>query len=59
MRDGMFPSLKIALAIEDFTEGRVTARDIFKECTEIKEKKGKTKPLKSSKKQIQKPPKTV
>ena len=57
MREGMLPSLKITLSIEDFTENRVTARDIYNECMEIKQKKEKAKPEKLTKKQTPKPPK--
>lgn len=39
VRDGMFPSLSIAIRIEDFTEGRVTPRDIYNECLLIKQQK--------------------
>lgn len=38
IRDGNLPSLAIALKIEDFTEGKVTCRDIYNECMLIKEK---------------------
>jgi DNA-binding XRE family transcriptional regulator len=41
IRDGNLPSLAIALKIEDFTEGAVTCRDIYKECMLIKEQKEK------------------
>jgi hypothetical protein len=37
IRDGRFPSLTVALKIEDFTEGKVTPRDIYNECISIKE----------------------
>ena len=38
IRDGMLPSLAIALKIEDFTEGKVTPREIYNECLLIKKK---------------------
>ncbi len=41
IRHGVVPSLTIALRIEDFTEGKVTCRDIFQECMSIKEKNKK------------------
>jgi hypothetical protein len=39
MHHGTLPSLQIALRIEDFTDGKVTPRDIYNECIELKEKK--------------------
>lgn len=42
VRDGVLPSLAIALKIEDFTEGRVTPREIYNECLSIKEKHKKS-----------------
>ena len=39
MHLGQLPSLQTAIRIEDFTEGKVTTRDIYNECIELKEKK--------------------
>jgi hypothetical protein len=41
IRDGMMPSLSIAIRIEDFTDGKVTPRDIYNECMSIKQKNKK------------------
>jgi hypothetical protein len=41
IRDGHLPSLSIALKIEDFTEGKVTCRDIYNECLLVKQKNKK------------------
>ena len=37
IREGRIPSLTVAIKIEDFTEGKVTPRDIYEECLSIKE----------------------
>ena len=44
LRKGMLPSLAIALKIEDFTEGRVTPRDLYNECLYVKSRQRKPKP---------------
>ncbi len=49
IRDGMLPSLSIAIRIEDFTDGKVTPRDIYNECMSIKQKNKKCNDKKKKK----------
>ena len=37
-REGHIPSLKVAMMIEQATEGKVTCQEIYKECLLAKEK---------------------
>ena len=41
IREGCIPSLTIAIKISDFTEGKVTPHDIYKQCLDIKMRKEK------------------
>lgn len=50
IRDGNVPSLAVALRIEDFTNGKVTPREIYNECQELKKKALEKKNRKNAKK---------